>query len=119
MYYVYLYSRSTFSCKVESIPIEPLSAADAPPNARQAGGVKVNSGRKKLNKPGPPGRSSTTQDAVSVVDHGENADNVVPALSVINIKVRPSISLSYASHNTPNALYLLTGFAARCKTSSS
>ena len=66
---------------MESIPIEPLSAADAPPNARQAGGVKVNSGRKKLNKTGPPGRSSTTQDTVPVVDHGENADNVVPALS--------------------------------------
>ena len=50
----------------------------------------MNNGRKKISKQGPPGRSNTTKDATSTVDHGENAENVVPALSVINIKVRHS-----------------------------
>lgn len=77
-----------FIYAVESIPIEPFSSADTALNARQVGGVKVNNGRKKQNKPGPSGRTSVANDTASNVDHGDDAENVVPALAVINIKVR-------------------------------
>ena len=76
------------------MPIELASSVDPTVNARQVGGVKVNNGRKKTNKPGPPGRPSASKDTALIADHGENAENVVPALSVINIKVSRYCSFS-------------------------
>jgi hypothetical protein len=59
---------------------------EGPQKARQVGGKRVSTG-KKILKPGLSGRPTVINDPVSTVDHGENAENVVPALSVIKIQV--------------------------------